>query len=107
MSQPRPPGKLAKITDAQRKELESIMESVRFQDSFFFKTLARLQKCKDAVRHRRLSKMWADGKLALEYFAKDANLSGMKRVVDERQRFIDQVITGKVKLFDDDSQEVQ
>jgi hypothetical protein len=99
--------KKPKLTPQQQKHLESIMESVRFQDSFFTKTLTRLQKTKDAVRFRRLSELWLNGKRALEYFAKDANLAGMQKVIDERQRFIDDCIVGRVKLFDENSPEIQ
>lgn len=88
------------ISPQQRREFERLVKDFRFQDEFIQKTLQQLQLKKDPTRYGRLWRFWEDSRRALEAYSQQGDLAGFRRVIHANQDFIDQILAGKVKLFD-------
>jgi len=89
-----------KLSKQQHQDLKAAVLDIRFQDEFFQNTLQKLRTQNKAQNHDRVAKLWNQSKQALKHFAEQADIKGLHKVITERQRFIDQVILGKIKLFE-------
>lgn len=87
------------ITKNQRKDFQRLIEQFKFQDEFMTSSLLTLQKNKDPIRYGRLSRLWENSKQTLAAYAKQGDLRGFEKCIHANQEFIDQMLVGKINLF--------
>lgn len=89
------------MTRLQEAELRKCLDDFRFIDDFLMKAMVACQRRKDATTQARIREPWEQGRKRLEYFAHQANLIALRRTVDDLQRMVDDIILGKIKVFDE------
>lgn len=87
------------ITKFQRKEFERLVHDFKFQDDFIKASLVKLKQNKDPIRYGRVFRLWEESKKVLAEFASHGDLQGFQRCIHANQNFIDQVLAGKINLF--------
>jgi hypothetical protein len=89
------------MTRLQEDELRKCLNDFRFIDDFLMKAMVACQRRKDPMTQARIREPWEQGRRRLEYFAQQANLIALRRTVDDLQRMVDDIILGKIKVFDE------